>query len=102
MQVLVARQLVQSGDDERHLGEGVAGSSSLDAIVRQDLERQLKAAIQFVLPLFDQAARADHQAAGQVAARDQLLDDSPAMIVLPAPGSSASRKRSGCRGSIFS
>ena len=37
----------------------------------------MEAAVELVLPLFGEAARADHEAALQVAASDQLLDEEP-------------------------
>ena len=56
------------------LQEPVAGAGGLELVVGQDLERQMEAAVQLVLPLLGQAARADDQAALEVAAGDQLLD----------------------------
>jgi hypothetical protein len=72
-----------------------------ELVVGQDFEGQIEAAIELVLPLLGETSRADDETALQVAAGDQLLDQSPAMMVLPAPGSSASRKRSGWRGSML-
>ena len=97
------RQLVEPGDQQGLLGERVAAARGLDHVLGEDLEVQAELLPQLVLPLLDQAARGDDQAPLNVAADHQLLDQqSPAMIVLPAPGSSASRKRSGWRGSISS
>ena len=54
--------------------EPVAGARRFELVVGQDLERQMEAAVQLVLPLLGQAAGADDEATLQVAARDQLLD----------------------------
>ncbi len=78
----------------------VAGERGFDAVARQYLEAQLELFPQLILPLLDKAARRADQAALHIAAHDQSRIKSPAMIVLPAPGSSASKKRSGWRGSI--
>ena len=75
LDVLVARELVEPGDDEVGFEEPVAGAGGLELVVGQDLERQVEAAVELVLPLLGQAAGADDQAALQVAAGDQLLDE---------------------------
>ena len=75
LHVLVARELVESGDDEVGLQEPVAGARGLQLVVGEDLEGQVEAPVQLVLPLLGQAAGADDQAALQVAAGDQLLDE---------------------------
>ena len=69
------RELVQPGDDQVGLQEPVAGAGRLELVVGEDLEGQVEAAVELVLPLLGQAARADDQAALQVAAGDQLLDE---------------------------
>lgn len=74
LDVLVARQLVQPRDHQRRFGEPVAGACRLELVVGEDLEGQLEAAPEFVLPLLGQTAGADDQAALQVTAGDQLLD----------------------------
>jgi hypothetical protein len=53
----------------------VAGARGFELVVGENLEGQVKAPVEFVLPLLGQAAGADDQAALQVAARDQLLDE---------------------------
>ena len=75
LHVLVARELVEPGDDEVGFQEPVAGAGGFELVVGQDLERQMEAPVEFVLPLFGEAARADDEAALQVAARDQLLHE---------------------------
>ena len=102
LHLLVARELVEAGDDEVGFEEPVAAAGGFELVIGEDLEGQLEAPVELILPLFGQRARTDDQAALEVAAGDQLLDQQAAMIVLPAPGSSASRKRSGERGSIAS
>ena len=75
LHVLVARELVEPGDDEVGFQEPVAGARGLELVVGQDLERQVEAAVELVLPLLGEAAGADDQAALEVAAGDQLLDE---------------------------
>ena len=75
LHVLVARELVEAGDDEVGLEEPVAGAGGLELVVGEDLERQVEAAVELVLPLLGEAARADDEAALEVAAGDQLLDE---------------------------
>ncbi len=75
LHVLVARELVEARDGEVVLEEPVAGAGGLELVVGQDLERQMEAPVEFVLPLLDEAAGADDQAALEVAAGDQLLDE---------------------------
>ena len=55
------------------LEEPVAGAGRLELVVGEDLEWQVEALEELVLPLLGEAAGADHQAALQVAAGDQLL-----------------------------
>ena len=55
--------------------EPVAGAGRFQRVVGHDLERQVEPAVEFVLPLLDEVAGADDQAALQVAAGDQLLDE---------------------------
>ena len=57
------------------LQKPVAGASSFELVVGQNLERQVEAPVQLVLPLLRQTAGTDHQAALQIAARDQFLDE---------------------------
>ena len=57
------------------LEEPVAGARGLELVVGEDLEGQVEAAVELVLPLLGEAAGADDEAALEVAARDQLLDE---------------------------
>jgi hypothetical protein len=72
--VLVARELVEAGNNEVGFQEPIAGPRCFQLIVGQDIERQVESAIEFVLPLFSEASRADHEATLEVATGDQLLD----------------------------
>jgi hypothetical protein len=74
LHVFVARELVEAGDDQVGFEEPVAGARRFELVVGENLEGQVKAPVEFVLPLFGQAAGADDQAALQVAAGDQFLD----------------------------
>ena len=82
LHVLVARQLVEAGDDQVGLQEPVAGAGGFELVVGEDLERKLEPAVELVLPLFGEAAGADDEATLQVAARDQLLDEQAGHDVL--------------------
>ena len=73
LQRAIARQLVQPGDGEVALQEPVAGARRGQLVVGEDLDAEVEAAVQLVLPLLGQAAGTDHQTALQVAAGDQLL-----------------------------
>ena len=77
LHVLVPRQLVEPGDDEVGLQEPVPAARGLEPVVGQDLEGKLEAAGELVLPLLGEAAGAHDEAALQVPARDQLLDQEP-------------------------
>jgi hypothetical protein len=77
LHVLIAGELVEAGDAEVGLEEPVAGARGFELIVGQDLEGKLEAPVELVLPLLRQAPGADHQAAVQVAARDELLHEEP-------------------------
>jgi hypothetical protein len=70
---LVAGELVEPRDGEIVLQEPVARAGGLELGVGQDLEGQVKTAVQLVLPLLGQAAGTDHQAALEVTAGDELL-----------------------------
>ena len=75
LHVLVAGQLVETGDDQVGLQEPVAGAGGFELVVGQDLERKLEPSVELVLPLFGETAGADDEATRQVAAGDQLLDE---------------------------
>ncbi len=75
LHVLVARQLVETGDDEVGFEEPIAGPRCLQLIVREYLEGEVEAPEEFVLPLLCEAARANDEAALQVAAGDEFLNE---------------------------
>jgi hypothetical protein len=102
LDLLVAGELVEARDDEVVLEEPVAGARGLELVVGQDLEGEVEAAVELVLSLLGEAPGADHQAAWRSPRALSSFIRSPAMIALPAPGSSASRKRRGWRGSRLS
>ena len=52
LDILVAAQLVEPGNDEIVLKEPVPGAGGLQFVVGEDLEREVKPAVQLVLPLF--------------------------------------------------
>ena len=56
LHILLARELVEACNDEVGFQEPVPGSRRLQLVVCQNLERQMKAPVQFVLPLLSQAA----------------------------------------------
>ena len=53
---------------------GLPGDGRFDLLARDDIEGQVELLLQLVLPLLDKVARRDDEAALQVAADDQLLD----------------------------
>ena len=76
-QVLVASELIHAGDQQRVLLEGRGAEHRLAELRREDLEGEPELQVQLVLPLLDEAARGDDQAALDVLAEDQLLDVEP-------------------------
>ncbi|MCP4680915.1 MAG: hypothetical protein GY864_01110, partial [Desulfobacterales bacterium] len=50
--VLIATEFVESGDYKVVLQKPVAGSGGFKFVVGEDLEREMKTVIEFVLPLF--------------------------------------------------
>ena len=61
LDVLVARELVETGDDEVSFQKPVAGAGGLELIVGEYLKREMESSIELVLPLLGQAARANDQ-----------------------------------------
>lgn len=95
-----ARRHVQAHNQPVLLDEGIAGDRCFDLIAGKKIEVQAELLGHFLLPLFDEAAGRDNQTALQIAADQKLLDQQPGHDRLAGAGSSASRKRSGWRGSI--
>ncbi len=77
LQLLGARGHVEAHDQAVALDEGVAGERGLDLVAGEDVEGEAELLGHLVLPLLDQAARRDDQAALEVAADQQLLDQQP-------------------------
>ena len=74
LEVLVAAQHVEARDPEVGLIEGVADAARLDPVAGEDREVEVELLRQLVLPLLDQVAGRGHEAALEVAADQQLLD----------------------------
>ena len=77
LDVLVAGELVEPGNDEVGFQEPVAGACRFELVVRQDVEGQMEPAVELVLPLLRETAGTDDETALQVSAGDQLLDEQP-------------------------
>ena len=77
LDVLVAGELVEPGNDEVGFQEPVAGACRFELVVRQDFEGQMESAVELVLPLLRETAGTDDETPLQVAAGDQLLDEQP-------------------------
>ena len=77
LNVLVAGELVQPRYDEMGFQEPVSGARRFELVVREDVERQLEAMEELILPLLRKAAGTDDQTALQITARDHLLDEHP-------------------------
>ena len=75
LDVLVAGELVETGDDKVVFEEPVAGAGGFELVVGEDLEGQLESPEELILPLFGERAGADDEAALEVAAGDQLFDE---------------------------
>ena len=86
LHVLVAGELVEAGDDQVVLEEPVPGPGGLELVVSENVEGELEASVELVLPLLGEAARADDQAAVEVATGDQLLDEEARHDRLARPG----------------
>ena len=77
LDILVAGELVEPGNDEVGFQEPVAGACRFELVVRQDVEGQMEPAVELVLPLLGKAPGTDDETALQVSAGDQLLDEQP-------------------------
>jgi len=72
---LIPAELVKPADDERGFAKPVAGAGGFQLVFGQNVEGQLEALPQFVLPLFGQIARANNHGAVKVATDQQLLHE---------------------------
>ena len=77
LKLLVTGQLVESGNDQVCLHEPVPRPRGLELVVGEDLEGQVEALVELVLPLLGQAAGAYDEAALEIAPRDKFLDEEP-------------------------
>ena len=77
LHILIASEFVEPRDNEIGFQEPIAGPRRFELVVGQDFERQIETAIELVLPLLGEAPGADDQAALQITASDQLLDQEP-------------------------
>jgi hypothetical protein len=67
--------LVNAGNQQVDVVEGVAATGLLDLLARKQRERQAELLEHFVLPLLDQAAGSDDQHALGIGAHQQLADE---------------------------
>ena len=73
LDVFVAGELVESGDGDIRVAKPVAGDRGFELVVRENVELEMEAAIELVLPLLGQTARTYDEASLQIALRDHLL-----------------------------
>ena len=85
LEVLVAGEYVEPGDQPVAVVEGIARARGFDHVARQDVELQTEFLAELVLPLLDEAPRGDDQTALQVAPCAQLLDQQPGHNRLARP-----------------
>ena len=91
LHVLVAAELVEPDDDSGFSSNRLPVPGRFERVVGQDLEGELERRCSSSCHCSTRLPGADDQQRLQSPADDQFLDGSPAMIVLPAPGSSARR-----------
>jgi hypothetical protein len=89
LDLVVVRELVEPGDAQGSLLEGVSRSGGLEPVVRHDLEREPESLVQLILPLLGQVSRSLDEAALYIPANQELFDEEPRHSRLAAPGSSA-------------
>ncbi len=100
LHILVARELVERAMT-RLVSRSNCRACGFEPVVSENLEGQMEAVVELVLPLLGEAARADDETALQVPAAISSLIRGPHDRFAGAR-SSASRKRSGWRGSMAS
>src|SRR5205085_2944756 len=61
-EIVIARKMVEPGDEEVVVGERVRRAACLDQISGEDRELEPEPVTEFVLPLADQPTRGDHEA----------------------------------------
>ena len=77
LKLLVARQHVETDDQPIPVAERIARPRVLDHVAGEDVELEIELLAEFVLPLLNQAARRNDEAAFQIAAGDQFLHQQP-------------------------
>ena len=77
LNVLVARELIQPGNDEIGFQEPVSCARCFELVVRQDVEGQVEPTVELILPLLRETTGTDDQTPLQITASDQLLDEQP-------------------------
>ena len=77
LQLVRARRHVEPHDQAVLLDERIAGDRGLDLVAGQKVEAEAELLGHLLLPLLDEAAGRDDQAALEVAADQQLLDQQP-------------------------
>src|SRR5690606_27128780 len=75
LQLIRTRRHVEPEDQSMSLDEGVSGNRRLDLIAREDVEAKAELLCKLVLPLLDETARRNDEAALKVAADQKLLDE---------------------------
>jgi hypothetical protein len=75
LQLLVAGQLVETGDPSVPLDEGVTGAGIVHVRAGQHVERETELLGELVLPLLGERAGSHHQAPLHVPAQHELLDE---------------------------
>ena len=85
LQILIAGEHVEPGDQPVAAVEGIARARGFNHVARQDVELQTEFVTELVLPLLDEVSRSDDQAALQIAPCAQLLDQQPGHDRLARP-----------------
>ena len=75
LHILVAAQFVEPGNEKRDLLEGVPCAGSLETIIGQDLEGEVKPTVEFILPLVHEVSRAHDHTAIQITPDHQFFDE---------------------------
>ena len=74
LKILTTGELVQSGDEQVPLLEGIPSSGCFNHVSAQDVEVQIELLVKLLLPLLHKAPWRDDQAAVEVTAEHQLTD----------------------------
>ncbi len=82
----VAAEHVEAGDKQVVFGKRIAGSRRFKLVSGEDVERQAELLVKLVLPLLHEATRRNDEAAFQVTANGQFLDEKTGHNCLPRTG----------------